>query len=98
MLAMQLSSVGIQYQAPTIMAFVPATMFVADTGRAVCWVIALALSYGVSRLAGLDGWRIEPAHFSERSRPGGHSLPELPGEAVDRILRNAERPEAGAGE
>jgi low temperature requirement protein LtrA len=35
------------------------------TGRAVCWVIALALSYAV-RFLGTQGWRINPGHFAER--------------------------------
>jgi low temperature requirement protein LtrA len=35
------------------------------TGRAVCWVVALALGYG-ARFTGTQGWRINPGHFAER--------------------------------
>jgi low temperature requirement protein LtrA len=36
------------------------------TGRAVCWIAALAVDYGGLFLSGTQEWRVEPAHFSER--------------------------------
>jgi low temperature requirement protein LtrA len=35
-------------------------------GRAACWVVALAVDYGVLWLRSTEGWRVEPAHFAER--------------------------------
>lgn len=35
------------------------------TGRAICWVVALTLSFGV-RIAGLEGWGVVPSHIAER--------------------------------
>jgi low temperature requirement protein LtrA len=39
---------------------------VAGVGRAVCWVLAIAVIFGGGRLISTEGWRIEPAHFAER--------------------------------
>jgi low temperature requirement protein LtrA len=36
------------------------------TARDVCWVLALTIDYGGLALRGVDGWRVEPAHFAER--------------------------------
>jgi low temperature requirement protein LtrA len=36
------------------------------TGRGICWVVALAIDYVGPRIAGLEGWRINPGHFAER--------------------------------
>jgi low temperature requirement protein LtrA len=36
------------------------------TGRAVCWIVALGIDYGVLLLRSTEGWRVEPAHFAER--------------------------------
>jgi low temperature requirement protein LtrA len=34
--------------------------------RAFCWVAALAIDYGGLLLSGIEGWRVQPAHFAER--------------------------------
>jgi low temperature requirement protein LtrA len=36
------------------------------TGRAICWVLALAIDYGGLMLGGVEGWLVRPAHFAER--------------------------------
>jgi low temperature requirement protein LtrA len=38
----------------------------AGAWRASCWIAALAIDYGGLMLSGTTGWRVEPAHFSER--------------------------------
>ena len=38
------------------------------TGRAVCWIAALAIDYGGLLLTGTEGWQVEAAHFAERHR------------------------------
>jgi low temperature requirement protein LtrA len=38
------------------------------TGRAFCWIGALAIDYGGLMLGGTENWRVEPAHFAERHR------------------------------
>jgi low temperature requirement protein LtrA len=51
---------------------VPASLLLVLAGaldgwpRAVCWVAALAVDYGVFALRGTEGWKVEPAHFAER--------------------------------
>jgi low temperature requirement protein LtrA len=42
--------------------------FVPGTGRALCWVGALAIDYGGLFLSGTSGWRVAPSHFAERHR------------------------------
>jgi low temperature requirement protein LtrA len=42
--------------------------FVPGTGRALCWVGALAIDYGGLFLGGTSGWRVSPSHFAERHR------------------------------
>jgi low temperature requirement protein LtrA len=41
---------------------------VPGTGRALCWVGALAIDYGGLFLGGTSGWRVSPPHFAERHR------------------------------
>jgi low temperature requirement protein LtrA len=41
---------------------------VPEPGRAICWAAALTVDYGGLALGGTEGWRVEPAHFSERHR------------------------------
>jgi low temperature requirement protein LtrA len=36
------------------------------TGRAACWIVALAIDYGGLILRGTENWHVEPAHFAER--------------------------------
>jgi low temperature requirement protein LtrA len=36
------------------------------TARSLCWVLALVIDYGGLAIRGVDGWRVEPAHFAER--------------------------------
>jgi low temperature requirement protein LtrA len=36
------------------------------TARTVCWIVALAIDYGGLALRGVEGWQVEPSHFSER--------------------------------
>jgi low temperature requirement protein LtrA len=36
------------------------------TGRAVCWIAALAIDYGGLFLGGTEDWRVVPSHFAER--------------------------------
>jgi low temperature requirement protein LtrA len=36
------------------------------TARTVLWIAALAIDYGGLALRGVEGWRVEPRHFSER--------------------------------
>jgi low temperature requirement protein LtrA len=38
------------------------------TGRALCWVAALAIDYGGLWLGGTEKWRVNPSHFAERHR------------------------------
>jgi low temperature requirement protein LtrA len=51
---------------------VPATLaliaagLVDGTARALCWALALAIDYGGLAVRGVEGWRVEPAHFAER--------------------------------
>jgi low temperature requirement protein LtrA len=42
--------------------------FMPGTGRALCWVGALAIDYGGLFLSGTSGWRVAPSHFAERHR------------------------------
>ena len=39
---------------------------VTGVGRAICWVVAIAVIFGGGRLISTEGWRIEPGHFAER--------------------------------
>jgi low temperature requirement protein LtrA len=41
---------------------------VPGTGRALCWVGALAIDYGGLFLSGTSGWQVAPSHFAERHR------------------------------
>jgi low temperature requirement protein LtrA len=36
------------------------------TARTICWIVALTIDYGGLALRGVEGWRVEPSHFSER--------------------------------
>jgi low temperature requirement protein LtrA len=51
---------------------VPASLLLVLAGaldgrlRALCWIAALAVDYGVFALGGTEGWRVEPGHFAER--------------------------------
>jgi low temperature requirement protein LtrA len=36
------------------------------TARGVLWALALTIDYGGLAVRGVDGWRVEPAHFAER--------------------------------
>jgi low temperature requirement protein LtrA len=38
------------------------------TGRAVCWIAALAIDYGGLWLSGTENWRVNATHFAERHR------------------------------
>jgi low temperature requirement protein LtrA len=38
------------------------------TGRAVCWIAALAIDYGGLWLGGTENWRVNATHFAERHR------------------------------
>ncbi len=38
------------------------------TGRALCWIAALAIDYGGLLLSGTENWRVKAAHFAERHR------------------------------
>jgi low temperature requirement protein LtrA len=50
---------------PAALALVAAGL-VDGTARALCWALALALDYGGLAVRGVEGWRVEPAHFAER--------------------------------
>jgi low temperature requirement protein LtrA len=50
---------------PAALALVAAGL-VDGTARALCWALALAIDYGGLAVRGVDGWRVEPAHFAER--------------------------------
>jgi low temperature requirement protein LtrA len=39
---------------------------VTGVGRAVCWVVAIAVVFVGGRLISTEGWRVEPGHFAER--------------------------------
>jgi low temperature requirement protein LtrA len=39
---------------------------VTGPGRAVCWVVAIAVVFVGGRLISTEGWRVEPGHFAER--------------------------------
>jgi hypothetical protein len=39
----------------------------AGTGRTLCWVAALLIDYGGLMLGSTEGWRVEPAHFADRT-------------------------------
>jgi low temperature requirement protein LtrA len=41
---------------------------VPGTGRALCWVAALAIDYGGLLLSGTENWSVQAAHFAERHR------------------------------
>jgi low temperature requirement protein LtrA len=51
---------------------IPASLLLVAAGlvhggaRDACWLLALTIDYGGLALRGVDGWRVEPAHFSER--------------------------------
>ena len=38
------------------------------TGRALCWIAALAIDYGGLFLSGTTDWQVTPSHFAERHR------------------------------
>jgi low temperature requirement protein LtrA len=50
---------------PAVVVLVVAGL-VDGTARALCWVLALTIDYGGLALRGVDGWKVEPAHFAER--------------------------------
>jgi low temperature requirement protein LtrA len=50
---------------PAALALVAAGL-VDGTARALCWALAIAIDYGGLAARGVDGWRVEPAHFAER--------------------------------
>ena len=41
---------------------------VPGTGRALCWIAALAIDYGGLFLSGTTDWQVTPSHFAERHR------------------------------
>jgi low temperature requirement protein LtrA len=41
---------------------------VPGTGRALCWIAALAIDYGGLFLSGTADWHVTPSHFAERHR------------------------------
>jgi low temperature requirement protein LtrA len=41
---------------------------VPGTGRALCWIAALAIDYGGLFLSGTRDWYVAPSHFAERHR------------------------------
>jgi low temperature requirement protein LtrA len=51
---------------------VPASLALVAAGlvdgeaRTLCWILALAVDYGGLAVRGVEGWRVEPAHFAER--------------------------------
>ncbi len=51
---------------------IPASLLLVAAGlvhggaRDACWLLALTIDYGGLALRGVDGWRVEPAHFAER--------------------------------
>jgi low temperature requirement protein LtrA len=51
--------------AATLLVFAGA---VAGTGRALCWIAALAIDYGGLWLGGTENWRVNAKHFAERHR------------------------------
>jgi low temperature requirement protein LtrA len=40
--------------------------FLDGAPRALCWIAALIVDYGGLALRGVEGWRVQPAHFAER--------------------------------
>jgi low temperature requirement protein LtrA len=50
---------------PAVLLLVVAGL-VDGTARGLCWALALAIDYGGLALRGVDGWKVEPAHFAER--------------------------------
>jgi low temperature requirement protein LtrA len=40
--------------------------FLDGVPRALCWIAAIAVDYGGLALRGIEGWRVQPAHFAER--------------------------------
>ena len=50
---------------PATLALIAAGL-VDGTGRALLWTLALTIDYGGLALRGVEGWRVEPAHFAER--------------------------------
>ncbi|HTN23153.1 MAG TPA: low temperature requirement protein A [Solirubrobacteraceae bacterium] len=47
-------------------ALIAAAGLVGGTARGVCWALALTIDYGGLALRGVEGWKVEPAHFAER--------------------------------
>jgi low temperature requirement protein LtrA len=51
---------------------IPASLLLVAAGlldgipRGICWVLALTVDYGGLAVRGVEGWRVEPAHFAER--------------------------------
>jgi low temperature requirement protein LtrA len=64
------------------------------TARAVCWALALAIDYGGLALRGVEGWRVEPRHFSERH---GAIIIIALGESIVSTGVGAEHLKLGAG-
>jgi low temperature requirement protein LtrA len=50
---------------PAVVLLVAAGL-VDGTARALCWALALTIDYGGLAIRGVDGWKVEPAHFAER--------------------------------
>jgi low temperature requirement protein LtrA len=50
---------------PATLALVVAGL-VGGTARGLLWALALAIDYGGLAVRGVDGWRVQPAHFAER--------------------------------
>ena len=47
-------------------ALIAAAGLVDGTARGVCWALALTIDYGGLAVRGVEGWKVEPAHFAER--------------------------------
>ena len=64
----QLRRVVLRLAGPVLpaVALLVAAGLVDGTARGLCWALALAIDYGGLALRGVDGWRVEPAHFAER--------------------------------
>ncbi|MEA2131845.1 MAG: hypothetical protein QOJ85_4736 [Solirubrobacteraceae bacterium] len=50
---------------PAVLLLVVAGL-VEGTARGLCWALALTIDYGGLALRGVEGWKVEPAHFAER--------------------------------
>jgi low temperature requirement protein LtrA len=57
---------GLATSALPAIALIVVAGFVGGPARGICWGLALAIDYGGLMVRSVEGWEVEPEHFSER--------------------------------